>query len=166
MHSKRVVSRRQPKFKRPSFKNEQIQKNWNYSKTISENYNDLGLKTSLNNAIGTRAFNKQMQEWSSKNRKEDLDADILTSQEQIYNELNHIFQKTEPESEGKSIVDEFKQQNNNMENTQKMKKPLPLFAVNLTRKYGTDYKAMAMDVQINRLQLSEGKLKKIFNHSN
>lgn len=159
-----VVSRKQPKSTRPSFKSQKIQKNWNYSKTLNENYKDLGLKVSLNQDIKSRSFSKQIHQWTMLNPKEALDADISISQEQIYQQLGSILDQQQPtplpSQDKSSIVAEFE-----MENASATKpthpKNTPAFVTALVEKYGTDFKRMAMDTQLNRRQLSQGQLKRL-----
>ncbi len=86
------------------------------------------------------------------------------SQQQINQELCSILEKPTTQAEltqdRESIIAEFELENTTAKKHSYPKKT-PAFILALVQKYGNDLKKMSMDTQLNRLQLSQGQLKKL-----
>jgi hypothetical protein len=143
-----------------------LQKHWDRSKTLEQNFRRVGLSNRINGDIGKRTTQRKMEDWNWKRREMVVGGELegFDSEEEIFQELESIFCKesAEPtqavldlETKAQELASKVVSQERTLSEYERS------YISNLTSKYGNDYSRMFMDIKLNIRQLTANQLQRL-----
>ncbi|PJF16949.1 hypothetical protein PSACC_03227 [Paramicrosporidium saccamoebae] len=143
-----------------------LQRHWDKSKTLEQNFRRVGLSNRINGDIGKRATQRKMEDWNWKRREMVVGGELkgFDSEEEIFQELEGIFRKESAEPTQAVLDLETKAQELALKvvpHERILSEYERSYISNLTSKYGSNYDRMFMDIKLNVRQLTANQLQRM-----
>lgn len=144
-----------------------LERHWDRSKTLEQNFRTVGLANRINKDISKRMTQKRLQEWNWKRREMVKKGELegYDSEEEIFTELEGIFAKGEVTHQT-DVVTELEEKANetaskSVPRIRQLSEYEQAYITRLVTKYGDDYDRMFMDIKLNERQLTANQLRKL-----
>lgn len=157
---------------------------WDPSKTVTQNFERVGLVARVNSDLAGKGVEKKIEAWQGK-RMETVMAKVdngvdnpmeIMEADEMFEQMETLFQasedgeshdeddKEEAEDEIKrKVVEELERraQQTSSKSTPKLSEQQQSYMKRLINKHGNDYKKMAMDIKLNPMQHTPRQLEKM-----